>query len=153
MAIKINIQVGRQRIYPNTGIHEAAYVRSIRVQTRLIQDNLKRVVDGVDGLTPEAIKFGLQPMFDESQILVPVDKGKLKASGFLKVRKTPTGATAAMGYGRRGKPFYTGFVHERLDLAHKAPTQAKFLEDAIKKHMNQFLPRVTQYIKRQAGFK
>lgn len=149
----INIQVGRVRIHPNTGIHEAAYTRSIRVQMREITANMKRVVEGVHNLTPEAIKHGLQPMFDESQILVPVDKGVLKRSGFLKTRKTVRGAVAVMGYGRFGRPFYTGIVHERLDVVHAAPTQAKFLESAIKKHMSRFLPRVTAYIKREGGFK
>lgn len=149
----INIQVGRVRIHPNTGIHEAAYTRSIRVQMRVITANMKKIVEGVHDLTPEAIKYGLQPMFDESQILVPVDKGVLKRSGFLKTRKTSKGAEAVMGYGRFGRPYYTGIVHERLDVAHAAPTQAKFLESAIKKHIGRFLPRVTEYIRREGGFK
>ncbi len=147
----INIQIGRVRVHPNTGIHEAAYTRSIRVQVRQIVNNLKAITKGIHDLTPEAIRFGLQPMFDESQRLVPKDTLALMHSGFLEVRKTASGAEASMGYGRGGRPFYTGFVHERLDVFHQAPTQAKFLEAAINKHMGRFLPRVKQYIKKQGG--
>ncbi len=149
--MSINIQIGRIRVHSNTKIHEAAYAQNMREQVRLIVANMKSITNGVHDLTPEAIRFGLQPMFDESQRLVPKDTLKLMHSGFLEVRKTTKGAEASMGYGRNNHPFYTIFVHERLDVAHKAPTQAKFLEAAINKHMGRFLPRVKQYIKQQGG--
>jgi len=117
----------------------------------VIRQNLLKVVNHIDNITPEAIRFALKPIFDESQRLVPVDKGTLKASGFVEVRKTATGASAAIGYARHGKPNYAGFVHERLDLRHAAPTQAKFLETAVNTHIDDFRRRLVLFYQKQTG--
>jgi len=149
MAVKIN--VGRQRVTSVTGPHEAGYTRSIRQQMRVIQQNLEHVVGGIDNAMPQALKFGLQPIFDLSQELVPVDTAKLKNSGFLEIQKTSTGAAAAIGYGKGGQPFYTGIVHERLDLRHARGKQAKFLEEPVNRLIDTFARRVVLYVQRETG--
>ena len=40
------------------------------------------------------------------------------------------------------------FVHERLDLSHKAPTQAKYLEEASNRHIDEVLPRLVSFLRK-----
>ncbi len=144
MASPLGLQVGRQRVTVATLPSEAGYVRSIRKQMDVIMKNLLKVIEGVQDATPEAIRFGLQPIFDESQRLVPVDTGRLKRSGYLQVRTEGRSGRvrAEIGYGLAGKPFYAGFVHEILSFKHAAPTQAKFLEAAVNAKIGDFGRRV-----------
>jgi hypothetical protein len=151
MAEPLKLNVGRERVTSAALPSEVGYIQSIRKQMALLRKNLLTVVDYVDAITPEAIEFGLKPIFEESQRLVPVDTGKLKVSGFVETRKTSTGAVAAIGYGRFGKPGYAAFVHERLDIAHRAPTQAKFLEVAVVTRIDDFRRRVALFYQRNTG--
>ena len=80
----------------------------------------------------EALIEALDIPFRESQRLVPVDKGDLKRSG--KIDDSLGGGEvviAEITYGNDQVP-YAFWVHERLDLTHKPPTQAKFLEQPVK---------------------
>lgn len=147
----LNLNVGRSRITSVVGPSEANYIQSIRNQMKVLQANLLKVIDAIETVTPQALKYGLQPIFDESQRLVPVDTGKLKRSGFLEVRRTARGGQAAMGYGRYGRPTYAAFVHERLDIRHAGATQAKFLEQAVHTHIDDFRRRVVLYYQKQTG--
>jgi len=116
-----------------------------------IRNNLLKVIDGIEKANPDALVFGLQPIFDESQRLVPVDRGRLKASGFIEKRQGVREASAAIGYDRHGKLGYGAFVHERLDLRHAPPTQAKFLETAVNTHGGDFQRRYVLFIQRETG--
>lgn len=151
MAGVAKLSIGRVRVTSATLPSEAGYVRSIRTQMKAIEENLEKVVKHVNDVTPEAIVFGLEPIFQESQRLVPVDKGILKRSGFIETRKTSSGAVAAMGYGRYGRPFYAGFVHERMDVRHAGVTQAKFLEQPIMQGIDTFRRRVVLFMQRSTG--
>ncbi len=153
MAGPLNLNVGRVRRTSVVSPSEATYIKSIRDQMALISSNVLKVVKRLDESTPDAIRFGLEPIFQESQRLVPVDRGPLKASGFIEVRKTAGGAQAAIGYGRYGRPTYAAFVHERLDLRHAPPTQAKFLEEPIMKGIDTFRRRVALFYRKQTGLK
>lgn len=147
----LNLSVGRVRVTSAVGPSEASYVASIRNQMKLIQENLLKVVEKVDEETPHALKFALQPIFDESQRLVPVDTGALRRSGFLEVRNVSGGAQAALGYGRYGRPTYAAFVHERLDVNHGGTTQAKFLETAVFTKIDTFRRRFILYYQKYVG--
>lgn len=151
MAEPLQLNIGRVRRTVAASPSEKAYIKSIRDQMAVIRNNLLKVINHIENITPEAIRFGLKPIFDESQRLVPVDTGDLKASGFIEVRKTSTGATAAIGYARHGRPNYAGFVHERLDFRHASPTQAKFLEVAVNTRIGDFQRRVVLFYQKQAG--
>jgi hypothetical protein len=113
---------------------------------KVITDNLLKTVQHIEGVTPEAIRYGLQPIYDESQRLVPVDTGRLKRSGFVETRKTASGTQAGIGYGRYGRPAYAGFVHERVDIPHAGDTQAKFLEQAVKTKLGDFRRRTERFM-------
>ena len=144
----LQLNVGRQRHTKVVGPSEAAYMSQIQAQLRELRENMLKVVQHVDKVTPEAILYGLKPIMDESQRLVPVDTGTLKRSGFMEVRRTAGGIAAAIGYGRYGRPTYTAFVHENLNVRHRAPTQAKFLEVAINTKIGDFRRRVEMFMLR-----
>ncbi len=153
MSDPLGIQVGRVRVTRVTSPSEAGYVRSIRGQMAVIVKNMMKLIEGVENATPDAIRFGLQPIFDTSQELVPVDTGRLKRSGYLEVRTEKRGGRvrAEIGYGLHGKPHYAGIVHERLDLRHATGKQAKYLEHAINMHMGKFVRRVGLHMQKRTG--
>ncbi len=151
MASPLGFSVGRVRVTSAAHPSEAGYIRSIRGQMAGIVENLKKTIDRIEKVTPEALKFGVQPIFDRSQELVPVDTGDLMTSGFIETRPTAQGVGVFVGYGRYGKPNYAGFVHERLDLRHAKGKQAKFLEAAVNEKSGDFARRVALYIRRETG--
>lgn len=153
MSGPIQFNVGRVRVTGSAKISEVGYIRSIREQMDAIAGNVQALIDHVEEVTPAALIFGAQPIFDRSQELVPVDTGDLKASGFIETRDTASGVGVFLGYGRFGKPFYAGFVHERLDVRHAKGKQAKFLEAAINEKLGDFKRRVILFLRKQTGVK
>lgn len=61
--------------------------------------------------------------YSNSQMLVPVDTGILKDSGYINI----IGTSASVGY----MTTYASYVHEIMDYRHSKPTQAKYLTDAL----------------------
>jgi len=151
MAAILQLNVGRQRRTSVVGPSESAYIGQIQAQLRLIRENMLKVTKHIENVTPEAIEFGLKPILEESQRLVPVDTGRLKRSGFVETRQTAGGTVAAIGYGRYGRPTYAAFVHENLNVRHAPPTQAKFLEVAVNTKIGDFGRRVALYMARSMG--
>ena len=147
MAAMLQLSVGRERVTSAATPSEASYIKSIRNQMRVVRENMEAITNHVDNITPEALEFGLKPIFEESQRLVPVDTGRLKRSGFIETRRTAGGTIAAIGYGRFGIPHYTAVVHENLLFRHAQPTQAKFLEVAISTKLGDFRRRVEMFMK------
>lgn len=80
---------------------------------------------------PAALTAEAELIMSRSKVLVPVDTGVLRGSGFV---DTPTRAgnthRIELGYGGAADA-YALIVHERLDTAHAAPTQAKYLEQPL----------------------
>ncbi len=153
MPARLRINVGRQRVTGATSPFEAGYVQSVNAQMRAIRNNMLKVVEAIENATPEALIFGLQPIFDESQRLVPVKSGRLKRSGFLRSEQSTKGSVVAIGYAKGGQPKYAALVHERTDFNHKSPTQAKYLEAAVNAHISKVQPRVAQFLSKQVGLK
>lgn len=71
----------------------------------------------------------------QAQVLAPVETGALKASAVAEPA-TVNGHTITMVLGFNTD--YAAAVHERLDLHHAAPTQAKFLETAMRTNTQKF---------------
>lgn len=71
-------------------------------------------------------------IFAESQRICPVDTGTLRASGTIDGPNPKLNGQweVTIGYGGPAAD-YALPVHERLDLAHSAPTQAKYLEKPL----------------------
>lgn len=73
----------------------------------------------------------VEKTFELSQTYCPVDRGFLVNSGRNEVvSDTPGSHTRRLSYGN-GEADYAFWVHERLELHHKSPTRAKFLESAV----------------------
>lgn len=153
MARRVRLTVGRQRLGKGVRPSEAGYTRAIRAQMQSIEDNITRAVEGIKDLTPEALEYGVQPIFDESQRQVPVKTHALKDSGFIDTSITSKGARAVVAYGKGGKPGYGVFVHEMVDYYHAPPTKAKFLEDPANAHMDEVPERTAKFIRDRMGLK
>lgn len=146
--IPIEAVVGRVRVTRAVSPSEGNYIQHMREQARAISENMRKAIEHVENQTKEALLFGAEPIFKESQRLVPVDTGRLKRSGFVTTRKRAGGPILQVGYGRYGQPFYAAFVHERVDIRHAPPTQAKFLEAAVMTNLGNFRRRVELFMRK-----
>ena len=111
-------------------------------QMKAISLTIETLVRDLKNATEGTIRSVLQPIFDTSQELVPVDTGRLKRSGYLEVRTVGKDIKGEVGYGKSGRPEYTALVHENLAFFHNPPTQAKFLEEAVNRHVDKIAARV-----------
>ena len=143
--------VGRKRIGRSVSPLEAGYTRSIRAQMEQIEKAISARLHVLENLTPAALRYGLLPIFEESQRLVPVLSGALKDSGYIETRKGPRGAQGEVGYGKGGDPFYAVIVHERMELHHDGVTQAKYLEEAVSRHGGKVPDRVAEFLRERLG--
>lgn len=147
MAQDIRMVIGHQKMTRRISVTEANYVEVIREQTKTVIDNMEKVIAHVNDVSAEALTYGLKPIYDESQKLVPVDTGRLKRSGYYEVRKFKRGPVAEIGYGRYGDPHYALYVHE-IPMVHLPPTTFKFLEKAVDARIEDFRRRVEMFMKR-----
>lgn len=143
----IGVQVGGRKVRNNASPSEAAYTRNINKQMDAIKRNLNKLISGIENANPQALHYAVQPIYQDSQRVVPEDTGTLKDSGFIETRRNASSATVVVGYAKGGHPHYAIYVHERLELEHDSPTQAKFLEDPIKWNMNKILPRYAEWMR------
>lgn len=135
---RVRASVGARRI---TGRHKPSvdvYTLLTREALRPVFNQLNALISDIEGATPEICRKALEPVFEESQYLVPVDTGELKASGFLEADRRG----AQIGYAKRGDPFYAVFVHEQLENYHEPPTQAKFLQQPLEEQMDEIPGRI-----------
>lgn len=146
--LKVGKVTVRTPLYPS----EPRYVESVRRGMKELMDNVNYIFDQFEAVTPEIMLDVLQPIFDESQQLVPQRTGALKASGFLRVASGRTGNIwVEMGYAEGGNPSYAAYVHEMVQIPHKPPTQAKFLEKPINDHMLDLIDELAARYKNFAG--
>lgn len=131
---------------------ERDFAQSIRAQMGAIEQSYAAWIGNIDDQGAEILLEALRPTFDKSQILVPVDTGALKESGYLEARQQRGHSQVEIGYGRAGQPEYTVFVHENLDVAHQPPTQAKFLQDPLEEDEPDIQERLIEGIRIAAGF-
>jgi len=145
MGRAFNASVGTQRSGGAAG-------RSTRESIRSVRKQVSAALRSVKNALPAAAEMAMQPIFDESQRLVPVLTGELKESGFLEVSGELGTVRVSIGYARGGKPDYAVFVHEMVDLKHKAPTQAKFLQQPLEEQIDEIAPRMAAAMKALTGF-
>jgi len=91
----------------------------------------------INEMIARSVSDVIEKVFAESQILVPVNTGALKASGQV-VKESPeeNGALSSsyITYGDATVD-YAVSVHEDLSMPHAAPTQAKYLETPLVKNV------------------
>jgi hypothetical protein len=120
----------------------AKYVQEVNQSVRELEVLLRSVFDQFLEASPKILLDAMEPIFDESQAMTPVDTGDLIASGYLESTGTKKYPRIEIGYGKGGKPFYTAFVHERLDIFHEPPTMAKFLEIPVRQNLGALRKRI-----------
>ncbi len=143
---RVRASVGLRRISKTTRASRATTGRELRAQFKTLQDNLRKAIRQIKDVAPAALYHAMEPIYDESQILVPVDTRALKKSGFLEVTTFRGNPVIAIGYGKGGKPFYAEYVHEDLDAGHKAPTQAKFLQEPWERQQSKIPNRIAAFM-------
>lgn len=96
--------------------------------------NLENTFNNIHGKTMKGIEKAMGVIYNDSQGKVPVDTGRLKASG--KIRPIKNGyelkyhsENPKNGYN------YAPIQHENLSFKHRVG-QAKYLEDAVKENMD-----------------
>ena len=148
MPLSIKLRTGRFAIRGTLDPVSSNYTRQMRAQMKGIEANLKEVLSAIEEHSTGALDRILRPTFELSQKYVPVDTGALRDSGFLEVsNRSISGKSrvnATIGYGKGGKPSYTVFVHEMVEVPHKAPTRSKFLQAAIEEDLDNIRERVAE---------
>src|SRR5690242_969348 len=98
------------------------------------------------GMERGQCKGGLY-LLNKTLPLTPIDTGGLRASGFVEKNGTGFKTQVTVGF---TQPYAT-FVHERMDLHHAAPTQAKFLESASARYRDQIARIIRDEAQRRKG--
>jgi hypothetical protein len=110
--------------------------------------NLQRVLDQLrrfgqdwyDGAAAAQVDAA-EEVLERAKLYTPVDTGYLKQTGRVEIelRELPL-ASAQIIFDAP----YAAVVHERLDLNHAPPTQAKFLERAVRELSNEMTLKIGQ---------
>ena len=105
------------------------YIKSDEI--KLLGDAIARIPQEMPHVLEKAIYEEAWVIFKESQKLVPVDTGALRASGFVHAPKKENDRVfVRVTYGGPAA-HYALYVHENLYARHDAPTQAKYLETPL----------------------
>jgi len=100
----------------------------------------------------EATQLAALNTLNVSNQQVPHNEGDLERDGAASSEATPTGARAAISYGRRGDTKdYAVVQHEDMSLHHDSGRNAKFLENAINSTRAQNLDIMGTHVKRKMG--
>lgn len=148
---KLRFSVGRSRGPSRHSATHTRFTRGVQAQMAEVIKNAQKVIDAIEAESIPAMKYALRPILDTSQELVPVKTGRLKRSGFIEVRHRGKVVEGVVGYARSEDPDYAVFVHERMDLHHTPPTQAKFLEEAVNRHFKEIPERYAHYVRNGLG--
>jgi hypothetical protein len=110
---------------------------------KLLADAIARIPSNFPNLLEKAIYEEANVIFNESQKLVPVDTGALRASGFVHAPKNENNRTfVRVTYGGPAA-HYALYVHENLYSTHTAPTQAKYLETPLYRQVPVLIKNLT----------
>ncbi len=146
----VKLVVGKQQNRMLNSL-DASFAASVQAAMTELQGNLEYILDQFEGATPEIMYDALEPTFEKSQEYCPVDTGDMKASGYLDIVEFRGNPKVEMGYGKGGVPFYTAYVHEMVEMPHKAPTRAKWVEVAINEDTFDIIDRVSDGYKQFMG--
>ncbi len=124
-----------------------------------INKNLQKELAGLEMGVARASEILAFRVLDRALELTPIDTGALRKSAFIERlgkrpnRKRPDGINPILlvGYDRNNSAKHAVFVHERVELQHAPPTQAKFLTTAINEEIPRFLKDMADLIKVNKG--
>jgi len=90
---------------------------------------LREMSMDINQMVRDTIEEVVEKVFDESQLLVPVNTGALRDSGEIIEDEYSMDGTFTSAYVSYGEGLdYAVKVHEDLDMRHDEPTRAKYLE-------------------------
>lgn len=147
------LKMGKTYVRVPAFASETEYVRLANQAMKSIMADLQYIIDETEGTTPEIMKEALEPTLELSAKYCPKDTGALVNSRYLEVTSFRGKPTVEMGYAKGGKPSYAAYVHEMVQIPHKAPTQAKFLERAVNEDIGNVIDRVVQGYQQLLGLK
>lgn len=143
MARGFTASVGRRSLRGQFSVGaDATHTRDARASMKSIIGAYKRLVRGMEDITPSVLLLALEPTFEKSQEYCPKDTGALVESGYLQITQFRGKPRVEIGYGLGGVPPYAAAVHENLEWKHKAPTRAKWLQVALEEDANEIENRI-----------
>lgn len=116
--------------------------KAAQASAKMITDKLSKILQSFKGVAEPAMMEALEPTFQITQDWCPTATGKLKSSGYLAVAEFRGEPRVEIGYGKGGVPEYAPLVHERVEVHHKAPTRAKWLEQGVLADTNGIMHRI-----------
>ena len=123
----------------------AVIVKVEGFNTDEILKRFKKIPDQMGKRVEEGLLAASNYLLRKSKQQVPIDTSNLKASGRVDPVKRKKGYVSA--YAVHYTAAYAIFVHERLELKHRPPTKAKFLEDPAKNERGNMLRIMENRIK------
>lgn len=146
MTTKLKINIGLSAIRKPVYASEPSFVSDVNKQMRAVEACFMDIFDQFEDVSAEIMHQALQPVFEESQRIVPVREGTLKDSGYLQIAGKGKNARVEIGYAPGGNPRHGVYVHEMMDVKHAEPTQAKFLEMPMMQRLDQIFASIgSQY--------
>lgn len=147
------LKMGKTNVRIPAYASESSYVRQANAAMKSIMKDLQYIIDETENTTPEIMKQALEPTLELSAKYCPKDTHALVNSRYLEVTSFRGKPSVEMGYAKGGKPEYAAYVHEMVEIPHKTPTQAKFLERAVNEDIDNITDRVVQGYNQLLGLK
>lgn len=143
----VRFNVGLKRLSKKQPITVVKSTRQAREAFRMLERNLQSAIKILRQATPDALEYALDPIYERSQELVPRLTHTLAESGFVDTVRVGDRYVGEVGYAPGGVPHYSIFVHENLEATHESPTQAKFLEQAVKELSGKIPSRIVEFMR------
>lgn len=147
------LKMGKTNVRISSYASEVTYVRQANEAMRKIMADLQYIIDETENTTPEIMKQALEPTLELSAKYCPKDTNRLVNSRYLEVTSFRGKPAVEMGYAKGGNPDYAAYVHEMVQIPHKDPTQAKFLERAVNEDIGNIIDRVVLGYNQLLGLK
>lgn len=149
---KLQLRMGLTRVKVPQFASEPGYVQQVNAAMKALTEDLVDIFDQFEDISPDIIMEAMEPTFKKSQTYCPYRTGDLRNSGYLEVAsRSRGGQRVEMGYAKGGKPRYAAQVHENLEMFHRSPTRAKWLEAAINEDTTAISDRIADGYKRFMG--
>lgn len=116
-----------------------------------VVEKYRRWMAHVNEQLEPALIEAFQPTVEKIKMYTPYEFGDLRASVYLQTRRRQGKVELEVGAGRGGNPDYAIYVHERVDLKHKSPTRAKFVQAALEEDNLAVQQRLIDGIKKASG--
>lgn len=113
--------------------------------TDFVVSTLNREVLKIKGRTKGGLREALLIIKARALYYTPVEFTNLRQSARTDVYDAPGGVAGVIYY----EAAYAVYVHERMDLHHDPPTQAKFLTRAIQEKMREALEAIRRRVRIQ----